>query len=83
MDPELYKLMMKTAKEVNKKYEQIALEEAKKEGIKEGIKEGERKGKKEGKDEEKIEIAKKLKELLTPEETAEITGLKIEEVRSL
>ena len=75
MDPELYKLMMKTAKEVNKKYEQIALEEAKKEGIQKGIQEG--------KMEIKIEIAKKLKELLTPEETAEITGLKIEEVRSL
>lgn len=67
--------MMKIAKEVNKKYEQIALEEAKKEGIKEGeIK---------GKDEEKKEIAKKLKELLTPEETAKFTGLKIEEVRLL
>ena len=62
MDPELYKLMMKTAKEVNKKYEQIALEEAKKEGIQEG------------KMEIKIEMAKKLKELLTPEKTAEITG---------
>ena len=71
MDPELYKLMMKTAKEVNKKYEQIALEEAKKEGIKEG------------KMEIKIEMAKKLKELLTPEKTAEITGLKIEEIRLL
>ena len=67
MDPELYKLMMKTAKEVNKKYEQIALEEAKKEG----------------KMEIKIEMAKKLKELLTPEKTAEITGLKIEEIRLL
>ena len=75
MDPELYKLMMKTAKEVNKKYEQIALEEAKKEGIKEGIQEG--------KMEIKIEMAKKLKELLTPEKTAEITGLKIEEIRLL
>ena len=71
MDPELYKLMMKTAKEVNKKYEQIALEEAKKEGIQEG------------KMEIKIEMAKKLKELLTPEKTAEITGLKIEEIRLL
>ena len=71
MDPELYKLMMKTAKEINKKYEQIALEEAKKEGIKEG------------KMEIKIEMAKKLKELLTPEKTAEITGLKIEEIRLL
>ena len=79
MDPELYKLMMKTAKEINKKYEQIALEEAKKEGIKEGIQEG----KKEGKMEIKIEMAKKLKELLTPEKTAEITGLKIEEIRLL
>jgi len=67
MDPELYKLMMKTAKEVNKKYEQIALEEAKKEG----------------KMEIKIEMVKKLKELLTPEKTAEITGLKIEEIRLL
>ena len=75
MDPELYKLMMKTAKEVNKKYEQIALEEAKKEEIKEGIQEG--------KMEIKIEMAKKLKELLTPEKTAEITGLKIEEIRLL
>ena len=71
MDPELYKLMMKTAKEINKKYEQIALEEAKKEGIQEG------------KMEIKIEMAKKLKELLTPEKTAEITGLKIEEIRLL
>nr|WP_294998447.1 hypothetical protein [uncultured Methanobrevibacter sp.] len=53
MDPELYKLMMKTAKEINKKYEQIALEEAKKEGIQKGIQEG--------KMEIKIEIAKKLR----------------------
>lgn len=71
MNQELEEKMMKVAKEVNKKYEQIALEEAKKEGIKEG------------KMEIKIEMAKKLKELLTPEKTAEITGLKIEEIRLL
>ena len=71
MNQELEEKMMKVAKEVNKKYEQIALEEAKKEGIQEG------------KMEIKIEMAKKLKELLTPEKTAEITGLKIEEIRLL
>nr|WP_294998449.1 hypothetical protein [uncultured Methanobrevibacter sp.] len=80
MNQELEEKMMKVAKEVNKKYEQIALEEAKKEGIKEGIKEGERKEKKEGKDEEKIEIAKKLKELLTPEEIEKITGLSLQTI---
>ena len=76
MNQELEEKMMKVAKEVNKKYEQIALEEAKKEGIKEG----ERKGKKKGKDEEKKEIAKKLKELLTPEEIEKITGLSLQTI---
>jgi len=76
MNQELEEKMMKVAKEVNKKYKQIALEEAKKEGIKEG----ERKGKKEGKDEEKKEIAKKLKELLTPEEIEKITGLSLQTI---
>ena len=59
--------MIKAAKEVNKKYEQIALEEAEQKAMKEGIK----------------EIAKKLKEIHTPEEIAKITGLKIEEIRLL
>ena len=68
MNQELEEKMMKVAKEVNKKYEQIALEEAKKEGIKEG----EQKGKK--------EIAKKLKELLTPEEIEKITGLSLQTI---
>ena len=68
MNQELEEKIMKVAKEVNKKYEQIALEEAKKEGIKEG----EQKGKK--------EIAKKLKELLTPEEIEKITGLSLQTI---
>ncbi len=67
MDQELNDVMLNVAKEVNKKYEQIALEEA------------EQKGKKEG----KKEIAKKLKEIHTPEEIVQITGLKIEEIRLL
>ena len=76
MNQELEEKMMKVAKEVNKKYEQIALEEAKKEGIKEGIQEG----KKEGKMEIKIEMAKKLKELLTPEKIEKITGLSLQTI---
>jgi hypothetical protein len=67
MNQELKNLMIKAAKEVNKKYEQIALEEAEQKAMKEGIK----------------EIAKKLKEIHTPEEIAKITGLKIEEIRLL
>ena len=68
MNQELEEKMMKVAKEVNKKYEQIALEEAKKEGIKEG------------KMEIKIEMAKKLKELLTPEKIEKITGLSLQTI---
>ena len=65
-------LAINVAKEVNKKYEQIALDEAKEEGKKEG--------KKEGKEEGKKEIAKKLKEIHTPEEIAKITGLSLQTI---
>jgi len=71
MNQELKNLMIKTAKEVNKKYEQIALEKAEQKAMKKVMKEG------------KKEIAKKLKEIHTPEEIVQITGLKIEEIRLL
>ena len=60
MNEELGEIMIQAAKEVNKKYEQRALEKAKEEGLK--------------------EIAKKLKEMHTPEEISKITGLTLQTV---
>ena len=68
MNEELGEIMIQAAKEVNKKYEQRALEKAKEEGIKEGKEEGLK------------EIAKKLKEIHTPEEISKITGLTLQTV---
>ena len=68
MDKELTDLMMGVAKEVNKKYEQMALEEAEQNGIKKGIEKG------------KKEVAKKLKKIHTPEEIAQITGLNLQTI---
>ena len=60
MNDELGEIMIQAAKEVNKKYEQRALEKAK--------------------EEEKKEIAKKLKEMHTPEEISKITGLTLQTI---
>lgn len=68
MNEEIGEIMIQAAKEVNKKYEQIALEKAKEEGLKEGKEEGLK------------EIAKKLKEMHTPEEISKITGLTLQTV---
>ena len=68
MNEELGEIMIQAAKEVNKKYEQRALEKAKEEGLKEGKEEGLK------------EIAKKLKEMHTPEEISKITGLTLQTV---
>ena len=76
MKEELGEIMIQAAKEVNKKYEQRALEKAKEEGIKEGKEEGIKEGKEEG----LKEIAKKLKEIHTPEEISKITGLTLQTV---
>ena len=83
MNQELKNLMIKAAKEVNKKYEQIALEEAEQKGKKEGMKKGKEEGIKKGKEEGIKEIAKKLKEIHTPEEIAKITGLSLQTIMLL
>ena len=67
MVTEFEKIVKQVVEEVNKKYEQIALDEAKEEGRKEGRK----------------EVAKNLKGLHTPEEISKITGLNIETVLEL
>ena len=67
MNDDLGEIMIQAAKEVNKKYEQIALEKAKEEG----------------KEEEKKEIARKLKEIHTPEEISKITGLTLQTILML
>ena len=67
MNDDLGEIMIQAAKEVNKKYEQIALEKAKEEG----------------KEEEKKEIARKLKEMHTPEEISKITGLTLQTILML
>ena len=66
------KIIKQAVEEVNKKYEQIALDEAKEEGIKEG----KEKGIKEGKE----EVAKNLKGIHTPEEISKITGLSLKTI---
>jgi flagellar biosynthesis/type III secretory pathway protein FliH len=76
MNEELGEIMIQAAKDVNKKYEQRALEKAKEEGLKEGKEEGLKEGKEEG----LKEIAKKLKEMHTPEEISKITGLTLQTV---
>ena len=83
MNQELSDVMINVAKEVNKKYEQIALEEAEQKGKKEGIKKGKEEGIKKGKEEGIKEIAKKLKEIHTPEEIAKITGLSLQTIMLL
>ena len=76
MTNESEKIIKQAVEEVNKKYEQIALEEAKEEGRKEGIKIGMEKGM----EKEKRETAKNLKGLHTPEEISKITGLSLKTI---
>ena len=72
MTNESEKIIKQAVEEVNKKYEQIALEEAKEEGIKIGMEKGMEKGKR--------ETAKNLKGLHTPEEISKITGLSLKTI---
>ena len=67
--------------EVNRKYEQEALDEAEQKGMKKGIKKGMEKGMKRGMkrgiEKNKRDTAKKLKGILAPEEISKITGLRL------
>jgi len=91
MTPEEEKILSQAMSEAAEKSIQLQKEkifkEGKKEGIekgkKEGIKEGKKEGKKEGIKEGKKEIAKKLKDILTPEEIQKITGLTITTILKL
>ena len=69
MTSETEEIIMRAAREVRRKSEQQAIEDAEKRGWDEG--------KKEGKEEGKKEVAKNLKGLLSPEEISKITGLTV------
>lgn len=87
MTDEAEKIFKQATYEVNRKYEQEAIYEAEKEGRKEGKEEGRKEGMKEGMEEGKKktqeEIAKKLKEIMNPEQISKITGLPFSEVLKL
>ena len=65
MASETEEIMMRAAREVRRKSEQQAIEDA------------EKRGWDEGRDEGKKEVAKNLKGLLSPEEISKITGLTV------
>lgn len=69
MNNETGKIIEKAINEVSRKYEQEALDEAEQKGIEKGIEAG--------REETQEEIAKKLKDLLTPEQISKITGLSL------
>nr|WP_295001864.1 hypothetical protein [uncultured Methanobrevibacter sp.] len=73
MTSETEEIMMRAAREVRRKSEQQAIEDAEKRGWDEGREEG----REEGRDEGKKEVAKNLKGLFSPEEISKITGLNL------
>ena len=75
MKPETEALFRQVFEEVNRKWEHLEKEEARKEGRKEGIKEGRKEGIK--------EVAKNLKKVHTDLEISNLTGLSISEVKKL
>lgn len=83
MTPEEEKILSQAMSEAAEKSIQLQKEKIFKEGKKEGIEKGKKEGKKEGIKEGKKEIAKKLKDILTPEEIHKITGLTITTILKL
>ena len=83
MTPEEEKILSQAMSEAAEKSIQLQKEKIFKEGKKEGIEKGKKEGIKEGKKEGKKEIAKKLKDILTPEEIQKITGLTITTILKL
>ena len=79
MKPETEALFRQVFEEVNRKWEHLEKEEARKEGRKEGIKEGIKEGRKQG----IKEVAKNLKKVHTDLEISNLTGLSISEVKKL
>ena len=79
MTSETEEIIMRAAREVRRKSEQQAIEDAEKRGWNEGREEG----REEGRDEGKKEIAKNLKGLHSPEEISKITGLSLSTIRLL
>ena len=79
MTPEEEKILSQAISEAAEKSIQLQEEEI----FKEGKKEGKKEGIKEGIEEEKKEIAKKLKDILTPEEIHKITGLTMTTIMKL
>ncbi len=79
MTPEEEKILSQAMSEAAEKSIQLQKEKIFKEGKKEGIEKGKKEGIKEG----KKEIAKKLKDILTPEEIHKITGLTITTILKL
>nr|WP_295001863.1 hypothetical protein [uncultured Methanobrevibacter sp.] len=71
MTSETEEIMMRAAREVRRKSEQQAIEDAEERGWDEGREEG------------KKEVAKNLKGLLSPEEISKITGLSLSTIRLL
>lgn len=67
MTPEAEQIIKQAVREVNRKYEILEREEVMKEGKKEGI----------------MQVAKNLKEIHTPQEISELTGLSVEEIEKL
>ena len=83
MTPESEKIISQAITEAIEKNIQLQEEKIFKDGKEKGKKEGIEEGKKEGKKQNNIEIAKKLKEYLTPEEIQKITGLTITTIINL
>ena len=74
-EEEAIKIIKQAVYEVNRKYELEAIYRAEKKGRKEG--------REEAKKDTKEEIAKKLKGIISPEETAKATGLNLYRVLEL
>ena len=87
MTPEASELISQVIDDVHRKSLNDAFEEGKDEGrLKgkiEGKKEGIKEGIKEGRDETLKEVAKNLKDVLSPEEISQRTGLTVEKIMEL
>ena len=83
MVEDIEKIIKQAVDEVNRKYEQEALDRAEQKGIEKGIEKGFEKWFEKGREEAAKDIAKNLKGTLSIEEISEITDLSPDTIKSL
>lgn len=70
-------------KKIREEAQKQGKEEGRREGVKEGMKEGMKEGIQKGVEKERLNIARKMLQIVTAEEVAQITGLSLEEIKRI